>query len=167
MKQELTPKTKKLMIIYRVEIAVIIVLVLILAIGGLVALIRPPDAGPLIGGGKNSAERRNISPVPDNSGETTVFTGIGRLRIPVAGATVVLSVSFPHEASDRPFAEEIASRTGEFRSITTAYFSSLPADKITGFDEEAAKTELLSQFNALLRLGRIETLFFTDLMIIQ
>ena len=157
MKQEITHPSKKLLAVYRVEVAVIIGLVLILAAGSLTALAR--NAGGKGAGGQNS--------VSAGTGETAVFTGIGSLRILAGDALVIISVSFPYPAGDRPFAEELASRTGDFRSVATGYFSSLSSERMTGLDEEAAKTELLKRYNALLRLGKIETLYFTDFKVLE
>ena len=161
MKREITPPSKKLLIVYRVEVAVICVLVLVLAAGSLYAFIRAMQ-------GRNSGAASSGRA----GGETAMFSGIGRLRIPVTGpaampATVILSVSFPYPANDRPFAEELASRIGDFRSIATGYFSALPAERINRLDEEAAKTEILRRYNALLRLGQIENLYFTDFNVIE
>ena len=177
MKREIIPPSRKFLIVYRVVVALIIALVLVLVAGSFYAVIRPPDSGPLfrIGGkgnrgpgiqGGGSGNRSAGALYPDE--RTAVFSGIGRLRIPVNGAaTVILSVSFPYPSNDRPFAEELASRVGEFRSIATGYFSTLPEEKIARLDEEAAKTEILKSYNSLLRLGKIETLYFTDLMVIE
>ncbi|MCL2127730.1 MAG: flagellar basal body protein FliL, partial [Treponema sp.] len=103
-------------------------------------------------------------------GAVSVFSGIGTLRIPAAGqqaATVILSISFPYPADDLPFTEELASRIGEFRSIATGYFASLSREQIARLDENEAKSEILKRYNALLRLGKIETLYFSDLMIVE
>jgi flagellar basal body-associated protein FliL len=148
-------------------IALVLVLVVALVSGSLYAVLRGPDSGPLfrIGGGGNS--QRGQGTVYE---ALNVFSGIGRLRIPLAGdstATLILSISFPYSAEDRPFAEELASRIGDFRSITILYFGSLPPEKATGLDEAEAKAELLERFNKLLRLGQIETLYFGDLMVVE
>jgi flagellar basal body-associated protein FliL len=34
-------------------------------------------------------------------------------------------------------------------------------------DEGAAKAEILQRYNSLLRLGKIETLYFTDFMLVE
>jgi flagellar basal body-associated protein FliL len=178
MKREITPPSKRLLIIYRVVVAVILALVLVLVSGSLYAILRSPDAKPLfsIGGkGGGTADTQNGGSVWVRSGEATaVFTEIGRLRIPVTvpadmpgAATVILSVSFPYPANDRPFAEELASRTAEIRSVATGYFSGLPAEDIARLDEETAKAEILLRYNSLLRLGKIETLYFTDFMLVE
>ena len=80
---------------------------------------------------------------------------------------MVLTVTFPYLNTDFAFTEELAARTGDFRQITIDYFSSLPADKLINIDEEAAKYDILNKYNAVLRLGRIEALYFSHLLIID
>ena len=184
MKREITPqpqKKKGLLVLYRVIMALIIALVLVLITGSLYAVLRPDGSAPLFrigtadGMAAGTAGRTGGpgSGGPASSladGDIAVFSGIGRLRIPVAGqlpATVILSISFPYPPGDRAFAEELASRISEFRSIATGYFASLPLEKIINMDEDAVKAEILRRYNALLRLGRIETLYFGDLLIVE
>jgi flagellar basal body-associated protein FliL len=105
-----------------------------------------------------------------DSAETAIFTGLGRLRFPAAGpagGTVVLSVAFPYYPGDRPFSEELASRVRDLREITIAYLGSLNAEELVNTDEAVIKEELLSRYNDILRLGRIEILYFNDFMIIE
>jgi len=167
----ITPSSKGLLIVYRVFIALILALAVVLISGSLYALFRSPDSGPLFRIGGNSGDGGQQGRVePVSAGAVNVFSGIGRLRIPLDGdstATIILSISFPYPAEDRSFAEELASRIGDFRSIATLYFASLPPEKVTNFDEAAAKAELLDRYNALLRLGRIETLYFGDFMVVD
>jgi flagellar basal body-associated protein FliL len=47
------------------------------------------------------------------------------------------------------------------------YFGSLDGGSLERIDEEAAKAEILRRCNALLRLGKIEALYFYDLMLID
>jgi len=102
-------------------------------------------------------------------GQGQIFAGIGRLRIPTADpqpGMVVIFVSFPHNPQDRAFSEELALRVGDLREIIRNYIGSFSAAELQRQDEEAIRTELLRRFNAILRLGRIETLFFTDFMVV-
>jgi len=177
MKREITPLSGRLLIAYRILVALIIALAVVLITGSLYALFRSPNSGPLFrigsanaaaGGkqGRRSPDTEEVSP----TALPNVFSGIGRLRIPLAGepaAALVLSISFPYSADDRPFAEELASRIGDFRSLAAEYFTSLPREKAVDLDEEAAKAGILGRYNAMLRLGRIETLYFGDLMIVE
>jgi len=170
MKREITPLSGRLLIVYRILVALALALAVVLITGSLYALFRSPNSGPLFrigsaGGGKQGGRGSDTEAASPN-----VFSGIGRLRVPLAGepaAALVLSISFPYSAEDRPFAEELASRIGDFRSIAAEYFASLPREKAVNLDEEAAKTGILGRYNAMLRLGRIETLYFGDLMIVQ
>jgi flagellar basal body-associated protein FliL len=185
MKQEIAPPSKGMLIVYRCIVALLLLLVVMVIGGSIYALVRPKDSRPLftIGPSVQTAHAGEGSGLDD--GAVGIFTGIGRLRISTAGqgeassdvayqdaahqdaVTVILSISFPYPADDRPFSEELASRIGDFRSIATGYFSSLPRDKLIGLDEEAAKNEVLKRYNEMLRLGRIETLYFSDFMVIE
>lgn len=166
MKREITPQSRGLLVMYRVVVAIIFAVVLAMIAGSLYALVRPPDSGPLFRIGSQQPGRQETV----SAGSVNVFSGIGRLRIPLAGepaATIILSISFPYPATDRPFTEELASRIGDFRSIANLYFSSLSHDQAVNLDEEAAKSEILKRYNAILRLGTIEALYFGDLMIVE
>jgi hypothetical protein len=174
MKREITPLSGRLLIAYRVLVVLALALAVVLITGSLYALFRSPNSGPLFrigaaaGGkqGRRSPDAEAASPMV----LPNVFSGVGRLRIPLSGepaAALVLSISFPYSADDRPFVEELASRIGDFRSIAAEYFVSLPREKAVDLDEEAAKAGILGRYNALLRLGKIETLYFGDLMIVE
>jgi len=179
MKREIDIPGNKLVIFYRVLVVIMLLLVVLLIGGSLYGLVRSRDSGPLfrIGGtgrgGQGAAVKEDI---PDGGSAINVFSGIGKLRIqnldkqasaPSEPAVIIISISFPYKAEDRPFTEELASNIGEFRSIATNYFANLPKDKLVKLDEEQAKADILKQYNALLRLGRIETLYFGDLMIVD
>jgi flagellar FliL protein len=166
MKRVFIPPPRGMIFFHRVVFLLLIVLLAVILAGSLYAFLRQSDSGPLFRIGRNNAGAAT------NTADATegIFTGIGRLRIPIAGqsnATLILSISFPYSAGDRPFAEELASRTGEFRSIASGYFASLSIDSIINLNEEHAKAAILNDYNALLRLGNIEILYFSDLMIIE
>jgi len=140
-------------------------MVVLLLIGTVFALIRSPAAVPILKLGKPEAVTTTRTAEND---DIRVFSGLGRLRIPLSNSsTLVLSIAFPYLAGDIAFTEELAAKIGDFRTIAADYFSSLPPEKTIKIDEEAAKTEILSLYNANLRLGRIETLYFSDMMIID
>jgi len=140
-------------------------LIALLLIGTIFALVRSPVAGPILKLGK--AETVTATQIAEND-DIRVFSGLGRLRIPLTSSSIlILSIAFPYLADDIAFTEELSAKIGDFRRIATDYFSSLPADKTIQIDEETAKTEILSLYNANLRLGHIETLYFSDMMIID
>ena len=160
-------KEKKSFIVYRVLLLLVMFLMVLIASGSIFAVLRPPNSAPLFSIGKKNAGIKSSA-----NGETNVFNGIGRLRIPLESkggkeSTIIISIAFPYPPEDRPFTEELASKITNFRSITNDYFSSLPSAAFINFNEDTAKAEILKRYNAVLRLGRIETLYFTDLMILD
>jgi flagellar basal body-associated protein FliL len=142
-------------------------LVLVILAGTLYAVIKNP-------GGPASEEipingADGVTQSPGNA----VFTGIGRLRIAAGSGAdsppqmvVILSVVFPYPPEDRPFTEELAGKIPLFRQIIRDYFGALSRDDLNPLDDQKAKEELLRRFNGELRLGRIESLLFNDLMIL-
>jgi len=108
-----------------------------------------------------------ISVLPENGGQT--FTGIGRIRISTADpqpGMVILFVSFIYYPDDKVFSEELVLKIKDFREIIVDYIGSFSVEELQKQEEENIKHELLRRFNAVLRLGQIDTLFFSDFMII-
>jgi flagellar basal body-associated protein FliL len=181
MKRIIDVPGNKMIIFYRIIVVLLLLIFVMLITGSLYGLLRSRDSEPLFrigGGGQGNAVRNDNAPI-DGTGASNVFSGIGMLRIQNTGksqvsgnaapapAVIMISISFPYKADDRPFAEELASNLGKFRSIATDYFENLPRDSLARLDEEQAKAEILRRYNALLRLGRIETLYFSDLMVME
>jgi len=159
-------KVKKLsLLFFRLLLVVAGVLIVLLVIGTIFALVRSRDAEPLFRLGGQPAQRNvNIS----LNNDIQVFSGLGRLRIPLGNSsTLILSIAFPYSSDDTAFTEELAGKINEFRTIATGYFSSLPEEKLIQIDEDAAKHEILRRFNNSLRLGRINALYFSDMMVID
>jgi len=143
-----------------------IILTVLIITGSIYSVVRPPNAKPLFRLG-NPHAAAEIQPDAQNNG-IDVFSGIGRLRIPLSdSSTLIISIAFPYSSNDMVFTEELAAKIGDFKVIAGDYFSSLPADKLTNLDENAAKQEILKQYNKILRLGRIEALYFSDLIILD
>jgi flagellar basal body-associated protein FliL len=150
-------------IFYRILILLVWVLIGILIRGTIYAFVRSPVDNPV-----RLSETERAGLVPQEQNDIRVFSGLGRLRIPLSNSSIlILSIAFPYLESDTAFTVELAGKIGEFRAIAIDYFSSLPADKLINLDEEAAKTEILGKFNNSLRLGNISLLFFSDMMIIN
>ena len=153
-------------ILYLVLLSAAGLLILILITGSIFALVRPPDANALLKLGKARTEQ--ITP-PDNPySDVRIFSDLRRLRIPLSNSSVmILSIAFPFQADDIAFTEELALKVGDFKNIASDYFSSLDEYQITHLDEDAAKREILKHYNANLRLGQIEALYFSDMVIID
>jgi flagellar basal body-associated protein FliL len=144
---------------------IIAALVVLWIVGTIYGKARSSEADPLLTFGKPAVTEQTHEAVND---DVRVFSGIGRLRIPLSNSsTMLLSIAFPYSAGDIAFTEELAARIGDLKAAATDYFSSLPADKLINIDETAAKTEILRRYNNILRLGRIEALYFSDMLVID
>jgi flagellar basal body-associated protein FliL len=151
-----------LTLLWRSLLVLALALVLVIAGGTVYALAFRPKSAP--------APQPGPGPATPVSSEAAIFTGLGRLRCPTAGpdtALVILQPSFPYFPGDRPFSEELTLRLRDFRSLTAAYFAALAVEDLRRKDEAEIKEELLAQYNSLLRLGRIETLYFNEYMLIE
>jgi flagellar basal body-associated protein FliL len=147
--------------------SVLVIMILLLITGTIYAFARSDNSDPLLTLG-SSGETKKTSPADAQDSDIRVFSGIGRLRIPLLNSsTLILSVAFPYYAGDIAFTEELAGKITDFRGITSGYFSSLTGEELTYIDEDAAKTEILRRFNQDLRLGSINSLYFSDFLIID
>jgi len=150
-------------------------IVVLLMIGTIIGFARSSNAAPLITLGNSRPRASNSAaknPAQISAAGTTddirVFAGLGRLRIPLSNSTtLLLSITFPYSANDIPFTEELAAKLGELKTAASEYFSALPEANIIQIDEDTAKQEILKRFNATLRLGRINTLYFGDMLVIN
>ena len=115
----------------------------------------------------NSPGHGQTTIFPESGGQP--FTGIGRIRVSSADpqpGMVILFVSFIYYPDDKVFSEELVSKIRDFREIIIGYIGSFTVEDLQNQEEENIKHELLRRFNAVLRLGQIEALFFSDFMII-
>jgi flagellar basal body-associated protein FliL len=159
-----TNKTKISRLIYTALLSLFFALVGLLVIGTVYAIVRPSNTEALFKLGTDNTPASFVSVEPD----IRIFSGLGRLRIPLEDSSIlILSIAFPYHANDTAFTEELAAKIGDLRTIAATYFSSLPSEKTIQIDEEAAKTEVLRRFNTALRLGKIETVYFNDMMVID
>jgi flagellar basal body-associated protein FliL len=149
-----------LALLSRIILILVLALVLVIAVGTVYALALRPRTAPALA----------PPPPPAATPDAAVFTGLGRLRCPTAGpgpALVILQASFPYFPGDRPFSEELALRLRDFRALTAAYFAALSPEELRRKGDDEVKAELLARYNALLRLGRIEALYFNEYMVVE
>jgi len=159
------PKEKPVRIAYIALLSIAALLVVLLLTGTIIGLARQDKTEPLI---KFESAPKKTKKIISSEDDIRVFSGLGRLRIPLSNSSILLlSLAFPYSASDSAFTEELAAKIGDFRTIASSYFSSLFAESIIQIDEETAKQEILRRFNESLRLGRIDALYFSDMMIID
>ncbi|GMO42271.1 MAG: hypothetical protein Ta2B_22470 [Termitinemataceae bacterium] len=117
--------------------------------------------------------------IASNAPVQKIWTGIGRLRIPLKNdanktgpSAIIINVAFPYNNSDRALTEELALNNKKFRSIVMDYFVSTSSNRLSKagerqWQEDEIKTTLLNSFNSLLRLGNIQTLYFSEFTIIE
>jgi flagellar basal body-associated protein FliL len=151
-----------LLIFSRALLVLALLLVLVILGGTIYALVFRPTAA-------QTPQAAPPASSPDIS-DASIFTGLGRLRCPTAGSDpgmVILQAAFPYYPGDRAFSEELVSRIRELRNISAAYFAALTAEELGRKGEAEIKAELLARYNGILRLGRIETLYFNEYMVIE
>ena len=166
-KKSIIPKEKIARYTYIALLSIVGILILLLITGTIAGLVRSRDAEPLIRFG-NPVQTSQAQIQGD---DIRVYSGLERLRITLADSSImILSIAFPYAANDTAFTEELAARVNDFKIIAIDYFATLPVDAVQSkvqIDEETAKREILSRFNNSLRLGRIENLYFHDMMMLD
>ncbi|MDR2480727.1 MAG: hypothetical protein LBD07_00335 [Spirochaetaceae bacterium] len=146
---------------------ILLALILIVAVVSVWALLIRPRAAP-----QNPDANGIEQPETEAASSIKTFNGIGRLRVPLktdsgAESTLIISPVFLYNSADRALTEELAARLRDFRKITQDYLASIPANDPQLSDDDLLKEILLERYNAVLRLGHIESLYFTDFMIIN
>ena len=162
--ENVTKRQKALNIICLILIVITLLLVLTIIVGTIWAMANRQSPAPVESSGSETVLPGRTAPseMPDN-----IFTGIGRLRLTTNDAVmVIVTVNFPFPADDKPFFEELVLRTSEFRSITIKYFGDFNSSDLIKTDENTLKTGLLELFNSILNLGKIETLYFDDYLVL-
>lgn len=94
-----------------------------------------------------------------------VFSRLGTLRCITADeppSVLVVTPLFLYTKDDSAFYEELYRKTAELKAIVNAYVASQTKGSLLVTGEEIVKERILRQFNELLVLGKIETLFFND-----
>jgi flagellar protein FliL len=173
MKREVDGMPRLLLATYRILIVIVLVLITLIAGGTIVGL--SARGSDQTGTAQSETQGEASGEVPRKTGAGHVrpqayFTGVGRIRAATADArpaTVIVSIAFPYDKADASFSEELAARTRDFRELAVDLFSSYTSDRLRKADETELKTELLRRYNALLRLGSIETIYFNDYLVVD
>jgi flagellar basal body-associated protein FliL len=152
--EERSPRT--LVVVYRALVIVLIVLAVIILAGTVYGLVKK---------GRGTAVPE--VPVQNAPEGDSIFSGIGAMRITTADPqpeTLVISLAFPYDKNDRPFAEELASRIPHFKAAATEYLGALTAEELDALDEDTISGELLRRYNSALYLGQIKELYILEFM---
>lgn len=98
------------------------------------------------------------------------YTDIGTVRAKSADprpAVIVATISFPYDAEDRPFAEELGRKSGELKTVAVSLLSSMSAEELGPAYEGGIKAALRDAFNARLSLGKVSEIWLSDFSVIQ
>jgi flagellar basal body-associated protein FliL len=152
-----------LIMFYRVLLIIALALVVAIAAGTLWAFVTKPW--------ENAAAETKSAPAaaPLSSAASKMFTGLGRLRIPLAGGkgAAVVNIVFPYDEADTAFTEELARNTPRFRESAEAIIGGLAPSEPLLRDEAALKAAVLKAWNEGLVLGKISELYFYDFMVLD
>ncbi|MBU0926362.1 MAG: hypothetical protein KKA67_01300 [Spirochaetes bacterium] len=106
--------------------------------------------------------------VPASIAEAGVYDGLGRIRAKTSDrAVAIVDIAFPYDASDRQFREELARRRTDLRVAAGSFLSSRRADELGPANEASVKAALRDTLNALLAIGKIEELYFSEFRVIE
>lgn len=129
---------------------------------------KPAERNLFVGGKRNPAPEEVAA--RDGSGKTAIFADIGVLRAATADArpvTIVVSPFLPYPADDVPLSEELVSKNRANRAAIAGWFRSHTLKEITRLGEDGVKRELLELVNANLVLGKLQSMYFEEYMVIE
>jgi flagellar basal body-associated protein FliL len=150
-----------LIAVQRFLAGILVLIILVVLIGTMFAFIAKP---------KKELKKSNVDQQAAAQPNDRIFTGIGRIRAKSAepqAAAVMITIAFPYNPDDTIFSEELASKVAQFRSETNRYFQLYTTEELRLKTDEDLQEELLACYNALLRLGLIDSLYITDYIIIE
>lgn len=82
-------------------------------------------------------------------------------------AVIAAKISFPYPAADIRFKEELEKKAPALRAAAVDFFSSKKTADLLPASEGAVKAGLVGTFNALLSLGKVEEVWFSDFAVLQ
>ena len=102
------------------------------------------------------------------------YTGLGTIRCITApeneediGTAVVITPWLSYPEGDTVFFEELARKRLLITGIFTSYFSAHTKVELLSRTEESIKTDLLSQINEQMSLGKISGIYLTDYIFLE
>lgn len=110
---------------------------------------------------------------PSDSDEVAYYE-LGTIRVSTAGedsdengTVMILSPWLAYPAGDTVLYEELSRKSGAFRGIFQAYFSSRTKNQLLSETEEKIEAVLREEINADLALGKISDIYFTDYLFLE
>ena len=150
---------------------IILILLLIIAGGTVAGLLykkQQPAPQELISQGKAVSLM-----APSDSDQVSYFE-LGSIRVSTAsedseegGTVMVISPWLADPAGDTVLYEELSRKSGVFRGIFQAYFSSRTKNQLLSETEEKIVKIIMEEINADLALGKISEIYFTDYLFLE
>ncbi len=136
----------------------------------LVALVAAGTALGLATGTRGKAAARKAAVEAGVPAGQAVYLGIGTVRSRTKDdppAVVVATVSFPYDASDREFREELFGKRDALRKACVDFFAAKTADGLHPAFLGQVKASLAEALNAVLALGKIDAIYVGDYAVIK
>ncbi len=146
----------------KILIYIIIALIIIIAVGTVIALISNK-------GKKNDLQETTESPA-EIRGNKGMYSDLGRLRAVSADEPPSPIVIFPvleYDSTDKNFEEELVQKKEEIRQIILAWFSNYKRHEVYSMSEVEIKKDLLNCINANLSLSKIKKIYFKEFVILE
>lgn len=173
-----------------VLLVIVVFLVFIIASGTVWACTRPSGSR---GAAVSQSGKRLFSPGDDaaaiksaqdaasdmTAGESTaagssaaeaLFSDVGLLRAATAdkdGTVIVIQPYFPYPGDDVAFREELVKKTRAIRACVLDWFASRTVREVKKLGEAGVKRALLDAVNGILVLGSLDTVWFSEFMVLD
>lgn len=112
----------------------------------------------------------NAGSSPDASPEAALFSDVGPLRASTAdgnGTVIVIQPYFPYPSDDIAFREELVKKTRTVRAGILDWFASRTVVEIRRLGETGVKQAILDVVNGVLVLGKLDTVWFSEFMVLD
>jgi flagellar basal body-associated protein FliL len=122
-----------------------------------------------ISGKRLFSAKKDVAAI-EASADAALFSDIGVLRASTAdknGAVIIVQPYFPYPSDDIAFREELVKKTRTIRSFMLDWFSTRTVAEIKSLGETEVKQALLDGVNGLLVLGKLDTVWFSEFMVLD
>lgn len=106
----------------------------------------------------------------DATPDAALFSDIGPLRASTTdgdGTVIVIQPYFPYPSDDIAFREELVKKTRTVRAGILDWFASRTVGEIKRLGEAGVKQAILDVVNGVLVLGKLDTVWFSEFMVLD
>lgn len=157
----------------KILIGIIGVLAAIILVGTVIGILnknKTPEPEVLISQGKAV----NLAAPADTS--VVAYYDLGKIRVVTApdestkedfGTAMVINPWVAYPEGDTVFYEELARKRGTIKAIFSSYFTTHTKKELLTLTETVIISQLMTQINAELSLGKISEIYFTDFLFLE